>query len=93
MILGDDPAQLHPAVVGAEAVNAGTKPKTGTRPRLYVVSDQRLRQGPVPVAGGDGLKQVLVAVPGRYHTHRDRHAGQVRGGNLVCMRCAPAGVR
>ena len=83
MILGHGPAGLDPPVVGAEAVDAGTKPITGRRPLLRVVGDQGLSQAPVPVASGDRLEQVLVAVPGRHHTHRDRHAGQVRGGNLV----------
>jgi hypothetical protein len=35
------------------------------------------------VAGGDGLAQALVTVHGRHHTHRGRHAGQVRRGHLV----------
>src|SRR5579875_1250837 len=83
MILGDDPARLDPAIVGAEAVDAGTKPKTGRRPRLRVVTDEGCRQASVPVAGGDRLEQVLVATPGTHHTHRDRHAGQVRRGYLV----------
>src|SRR5579875_3119577 len=83
MILGHGPAALDPAVAGAETVDAGTEPIARRSPLLRVVGDERGGQRPVPVASGDRLKQVLVAVPGGHHTHRDRHAGQVRRGSLV----------
>lgn len=93
MILGHGRARLDALVGGADTVDAGAEPVTGRGPLLRVVADQRCGQRSVAVASRDGLEQISVAVPGRYHTHRDRHAAQVRGGNLVCMRCAPAGVR
>ena len=83
MILSDRPAGLDAPVAGAETVDAGTQPIAGRATLIGVVGDQGLGQAPVPVAGGDRLEQVAVAVTGGHHTHRDRHAGQVRGGNLV----------
>src|SRR5579875_3088976 len=85
MILGHGPARLDPlgARARAEAVDAGAEPVARRSPLLGVVANQRGGQRPVRVAGGDRLEQVLVAVSGGHHAHRDRHTGQVRRGYLV----------
>src|SRR5579875_927098 len=85
MILGHGPARLDPlgARARAEAVGAGAEPVARRSPLLGVVATKRGGQRPVRVAGGDRLEQVLVAVSGGHHAHRDRYTGQVRRGYLV----------
>ncbi len=55
---------------GGEAL---ADPEPGRVPRFGVVARQRRREGAVTVAGRDRAEQVLVTIPGRHHTHRNRH--------------------
>ncbi len=64
-------------LAAAEVRQARPHPKPGRSSLLRVIPRQRGRERAVAVTGGDGAQQVLVAVAGAHHSHRDRHTDQV----------------
>lgn len=57
----------------AELGEARAEPAAGRIPDLGIVASQRRRKAPVAVACNDGAQQILVAVTGAHHAHRNRH--------------------
>nr|WP_265914703.1 hypothetical protein [Corynebacterium auriscanis] len=79
--LGDLPTLSE--LTAAEKRQPRPHPETRRSSFLRVVPRQRGRKGAVAITGGDGAQQILVAVAGRHHAHRDRHTDEVSRQHLV----------